>query len=113
MRLKGGTSTARGENMAEEGEGGAEGFLASIQAELKAKTYRASPGFSGHWLTIQPSLFPEWEREMDRKACEEWERRLPSIAAPSVLPRDAAKFHGLRDADEKPLVVPLRTQGEI
>ena len=42
---------------------------------------------------------------MDRKACEEWERRLPSIAAPSVLPRDAAKFHGLRDADEKPLVV--------
>ena len=43
MRLKGGTSTARGENMAEEGEGGAEGFLASIQAELKAKTYRASP----------------------------------------------------------------------
>ena len=32
MRLKGGTSTARGENMAEEGEDG------------------ASPGFSGHWL---------------------------------------------------------------
>ena len=95
MRLKGGTSTARGENMAGEGEDG------------------ASPGFSGHWLTIQPSLFPGWEREMDRKACEEWERRLPSIAAPSVLPRDAAKFHGLRDADEKPLVVPLRTQGEI
>ena len=27
----------------ERGEGGAEGFLASIQAELKAKTYRASP----------------------------------------------------------------------
>ena len=94
MRLKGGTSTARGENMAEEGEDG------------------ARPGFSGHWLTIQPSLFPGWEREMDRKACEEWERRLPSIAAPSVLPRDAAKFHGLRDADEKPLVVPLRTQGD-
>ena len=41
------------------------------------------------------------------------ERGLPSIAAPSVLPRDAAKFHELRDADEKPLVVPLRTQGEI
>jgi len=94
VRLKGGTSTARGGNMAGEGEDG------------------ASPGFSGHWLTIQPSFFPGWEREMDRKACEEWER-LPSIAAPSVLPRDAAKLHGLRDADEKPLVVPLRTQGGI
>ena len=32
-------------------------------------------------------------------------RRLPSVAAPSVPPRDAAKFHGLRYADEKPLVV--------
>ena len=62
MRLKGGTSTARGENMAEEGEDG------------------ASPGFSGHWLTIQPSLFPEWEREIDRKACEEWERRQEEAA---------------------------------
>ncbi len=62
MRLKGGTSTARGENMAEEGEDG------------------ASPGFSGHWLTIQPSLFPGWEGEMDRKACEEWERRQKEAA---------------------------------
>lgn len=40
----------------------------------------ASPGFSGHWLTIQPSLFPEREREIDRKACEEWERRQEEAA---------------------------------
>jgi hypothetical protein len=40
----------------------------------------ASPGFSDHWLTIQPSLFPGWEREMDRKACEEWERRQKEAA---------------------------------
>ena len=122
MRLKGETSTVRGENMADEGE------------------TSTKPRFASHWLTIQPSLFPEWEREMDRKACEEWERRqkesdearkakrvlgrrevpdmlhhehlehrkparrIPSVAAPSVLPRDAAKFHGLRYADEKPLV---------
>ena len=57
MRLKGETSTVRGENMADEGENS------------------TKPRFASHWLTIQPSLFPEWEREMDRKACEEWERR--------------------------------------
>ena len=57
MRLKGETSTVRGENMVDEGENS------------------TKPRFASHWLTIQPSLFPEWEREMDRKACEEWERR--------------------------------------
>lgn len=35
----------------------------------------AEPRFASHWLTIQPHLFPEWEREMDRRECEEWERR--------------------------------------
>ena len=40
----------------------------------------AKPCFASHWLTIQPSLFPEWEREMDRREYEEWERRQRSVA---------------------------------
>ena len=28
-----------------------------------------------HWQTIQRSLFPEWEREMDMKFIEEEKRR--------------------------------------
>ena len=28
-----------------------------------------------HWQTIQDSLFPEWEREMDLKFIEEKKRR--------------------------------------
>lgn len=28
-----------------------------------------------HWRTIQGSLFPEWEREMDEKFIEEEKRR--------------------------------------
>ena len=30
----------------------------------------AKEAFASHWLTIQPSLFPEWEREMDRREAE-------------------------------------------
>jgi len=28
-----------------------------------------------HWQTIQPSLFPAWEREMDRKIIVDEKRR--------------------------------------
>lgn len=38
------------------------------------------PQFASHWLTIQPHLFPEWEREMDRRECGEWERRQKEAA---------------------------------
>ena len=31
-----------------------------------------------HWQTIQGSLFPEWEREMDMKFIEEEKRRQSS-----------------------------------
>ena len=31
--------------------------------------------FASHWLTIQPHLFPEWEREMDHLEAEEELRR--------------------------------------
>jgi len=62
VRLKGETSTARSKNMADESE------------------TSAKPRFASHWLTIQPSLFPEWEREMDRKECEEWDRRQKEAA---------------------------------
>ena len=40
----------------------------------------AEPRFASHWLTIQPHLFPEWEREMNRKECEEGERRRKEAA---------------------------------
>lgn len=40
----------------------------------------AGPQFAGHWLTIQPHLFPEWEREADRMECKEWERRQKEAA---------------------------------
>ncbi|MBQ9431902.1 MAG: hypothetical protein IJU44_10160 [Kiritimatiellae bacterium] len=39
------------------------------------------PRFASHWLTIQPSLFPEWEREMERLDLEELERREAEAAA--------------------------------
>ena len=51
------TSSARSGNMADDGENG------------------ANPRFASHWLTIQPHLFPEWEREMDRRDVEEEVRR--------------------------------------
>ena len=60
--MKGETSTARSKNMADESE-------TSVK-----------PRFASHWLTIQPSLFPEWEREMDRTECEEWDRRQKEAA---------------------------------
>ena len=31
--------------------------------------------FASHWLTIQPHLFPEWEREMERRDTENELRR--------------------------------------
>ena len=34
-----------------------------------------------HWQTIQRSLFPEWEREMDMKFIEEEKRRQSSAEA--------------------------------
>lgn len=34
-----------------------------------------------HWQTIQGSLFPEWEREMDMKFIEEEKRRQSSAEA--------------------------------
>lgn len=37
--------------------------------------------FASHWLTIQPRLFPEWEREMERRDVEEEERRQAEAAA--------------------------------
>ncbi|MBQ9432286.1 MAG: hypothetical protein IJU44_12130 [Kiritimatiellae bacterium] len=37
--------------------------------------------FASHWLTIQPSLFPEWEREMERRDLEELEKRGAEAAA--------------------------------
>ncbi|MBQ3099061.1 MAG: hypothetical protein IJC66_12985 [Kiritimatiellae bacterium] len=33
-----------------------------------------------HWQTIHGSLFPEWEREMGRRECEEWNRRQKEAA---------------------------------
>lgn len=41
----------------------------------------AKPRFADHWLTIQPSLFPEWEREMERRDLEGLERRGAEAAA--------------------------------
>lgn len=60
--LEGETCTTRSEDMVDEVEAG------------------AKPRFAGHWLTIQPSLFPEWEREMGRRECEEWNRRQKEAA---------------------------------
>ena len=34
-----------------------------------------------HWQTIQGSLFPEWEREMDMKFIEEEKRRQSWVEA--------------------------------
>ena len=39
------------------------------------------PRFASHWLTIQPRLFPEWEREMERRDLEELEKREAEAAA--------------------------------
>ena len=39
------------------------------------------PRFASHWLTIQPSLFPDWEREMERRDVEVEERRQAEAAA--------------------------------
>ncbi len=41
----------------------------------------AKPRFASHWLTIQPRLFPEWEREMERRDLEELEKREAEAAA--------------------------------
>ena len=38
-------------------------------------------GLGRHWQTIQGSLFPEWEREMDMKFIEEEKRRQSSVEA--------------------------------
>jgi hypothetical protein len=37
--------------------------------------------FASHWLTIQPRLFPEWERKMERRDLEELEKREAEAAA--------------------------------
>ena len=37
--------------------------------------------FASHWLTIQPHLFPDWEREMERRDLEEMEKREAEAAA--------------------------------
>ena len=55
----------------------------SEQAESEAEERRKRDEFRflRLWRACQPTLFPEWEREMDRRDAEEYERRQEEAAA--------------------------------